>query len=212
MRARRLACFVAALAVLLADPAAAGGSFSVTTATTNTYSNTTWWVNWSTWPPTTITFHYPTGWRWAQQTGTSPVTPIPNDGDTVGTGTLTGRLLPLCTSANYTMTVTWESTVGGGSPASTVAELRFTVAGVVTFSGFVSRNGTNDYDLVIPSFPTTLFCSGSGSMTFTIYGTVPGTGRRITQNPATSGTYTATVVETDTSGVSTTSSNTVAIA
>jgi hypothetical protein len=118
-----------------------------------------------------------------------------------------------CATANTTVTATWESTIGSGVPANTVALIRLTFGVLLTTDAYVVRNGTNDYDLVIPNFPDSLICDGAGSFTLTIYGSVPGSSpaRRITQNPSSTGTYTATILLVDSTGVTHTSSNSVII-
>ncbi|HEX9969891.1 MAG TPA: hypothetical protein VGB03_07100 [Acidimicrobiales bacterium] len=217
MRRLRTACLTAALLWATAPASAhhAAADFTVANSTANAYSNTTWFVTWGANLPTSMTLHYPTGWRWAHADDTtSPISPTPLDGDTVGGGTMTARWEPFCSTppADRAMTVTWEDTPSGG-PSGAVAQVTVTVNLLFNSQGYVVRNGSGDYSLVFPDFPDQYICSTTtaGAMALTIYGTVPGTSRRVTQNLGSTGSYTTTVSYTDTAGTLHTANDSVTI-
>lgn len=190
--------------------------FSVATATVNTYSNTTTNMNYGTTEFVTQTTNLPTGWRVAQQTGTSPISPVPLDGHTVGTGTATATWEPFCglAASNLTLTVKWEATIDAGAPANTVAQMTVTAGSLFNTTVYTVRQGTNDYDLVVTNMPDEFACDGkASSMTLTLYGSyaVAGTTYRVAQNPSTAGNYTATVNGTTAGGTNYTTSDTQAI-
>lgn len=206
--------------VMMSQPAGAGHitfSFSVATATTNAYSDTTSTINYGTTEVASQTIQLPNGWKVAQQTGTTPISPIPLDGHTVGTGTATATWEPFCngSSSNKTMTPRWESTIDAGAPANTVAQINVAVDFLFTTKVYVVRNAAEDYDLVVPDMPDTFVCNGkASSMTLTIWGDYAsqGTTYRVAQNPSTAGNYKATLTGTESGGTNhTTDSNTVAI-
>lgn len=213
MRLRRIACLVAASAVL-SGPASASHTtfdFSAANLAANAYSTTTWSVFWGAQRPTSMTLSYPTGWRWAHaDDANSPVSPPPVDGDTVGSGTLTARWAPFCSSppSDRNVTVTWDDT-----PSGSVAQVTVSSFLLFSFEGYVVQNGTNDYELVFPDFPDTFMCSNTtdGSMSLSIYGTVPGTTRRVTRNPASTGSYTASVTYDDVAATTHTATDSVTI-
>ncbi|HEX9969754.1 MAG TPA: hypothetical protein VGB03_06415, partial [Acidimicrobiales bacterium] len=132
---RRILTWKAPLAFLTAffmlsgtAQAAVTFDFSVATNTVNSYSNTTTNINYGTTEFVTQTTNLPTGWRVAQQTGTSPISPVPLDGHTVGTGSATATWEPFCglSASTLTLTVKWEATIDVSAPFGTVAQMTVT--------------------------------------------------------------------------------------
>jgi hypothetical protein len=191
-------------------------SWSVSPSTTNAYGDITSTTQYGADEPATGITQLPTNWLIAHQVSSpaSPITPIPNDEEQVGTGTATARWWhTFCSQANLNMTITWESDMTG-APANAVAHLTTTAAGIFNTDTWVIRNGTNDYDLSTPSFPTSAICSSTtdGLTTLNIDAELS-SGRRVAQNPSTTGsTYLLTTTYTDTTSVThTTTSNNVTI-
>lgn len=215
---RALLCFVGALLALTEVAGATHTwtyTYSLSDDTHDAYADATSSVTYGSYIAATSVTELPTGWRVAQQTGTSPITPIPNDGDTVGYGTATARWQPFCISSNLSLTAKWEATIDAGAPANTVAQVTITGGSLFNTQAYIVRNGVNDYDINVPQMPSAFVCSTTtnGAMTLTTYGTVPGSSpaRRIARNPASAGTYTGTMTYTDTNGVTHTASDDVTI-
>lgn len=153
--------------------------------------------------PATSKLEIATGYRVAHADATtSPITPVPNNGDDVGTGTARARWQPFCfPESNLSLDLTWDSTPSGG-PTGTVGQVTVEAAGgLFTTQAYIVQNGTNDYDIVVPTMPSSSVCSSTtaGSTTLTITGTVAGSSpaRRVVRNPATAGNYTTTGSYTD---------------
>jgi len=178
--------------------------WNVSPATTNAYGNIDSTTQYGADEPSTGVTQLPTGWLIAHQVSSpaSPITPVPNDEEQVGTGTATARWWHLfCGTGNVNMTITWESDMTG-APANAVAHLTTTAAGIFNTDTWVIRNGVNDYDLSTPNYPTSAICSSTtdGLTTLSIDAELP-SGRRISQNPSTAGTtYLLTTTYTDTAG------------
>lgn len=191
-------------------------SWTVSPSTTNAYGDITSQTNYGADEPDTSTTNLPTGWLIAHQVSSpaSPITPIPNDEEQVGTGTAWALWLhTFCTQDDLSMTITWESDMTG-APTNAVAHLTTTAVGIFNTDTWVIRNGTNDYDLYTPQMPSSTICSSTtdGLTTLSIDAELP-SGRRVAQNPSSTGTYTATMSYTDTNGTthSGTNSNNVTI-
>lgn len=225
-RTRRLKAVLAmsgALLLLSQSAHANHGSitWSVSPNGTNAYGDITSTTQYGADEPLTGTTQLPTGWLIAHQVATpaTPITPIPNDEEQVGTGTATARWIHLfCGTGNVNMTITWESSMTGAptppAGSTVVAHLTTTASGIFNTDTWVIYNGPNDYDLYTPSYPTSAICSSTtdGLTTLTIDAELP-SGRRVARNPSTSGTtYLLTTTYTDTTDVShTTTSNNVTI-
>lgn len=191
-------------------------SWSVSPNGTNGYGDITSTTQYGADEPATGITQLPTNWLIAHQVSSpaSPITPVPNDEEQVGTGTATARWWHLfCGTGNVNMTITWESDMTG-APANAVAHLTTTASGIFNTDTWVIRNGTNDYDLSTPNYPTSAICSSTtdGLTTLSIDAELS-SGRRVAQNPSTTGTtYRLTTTYTDTNGGDhTTNSNNVTI-
>lgn len=191
-------------------------TWSVSPSTTNAYGDISSTTQYGADEPATGITQLPTGWLIAHQVSSpaSPITPIPNDEEQVGTGTAWALWIhTFCTQDDLNMTVTWESDMTG-APTNAVARLTTTASGIFNTDTWVIRNGTNDYDLSTPNYPTTAVCSSTtdGLTTLSIDAELP-SGRRVAQNPSTTGsTYKLTMTYTDTNGGNhTTDSNNVTI-
>lgn len=216
LRWKGLLAFLGAFTLLTQAAGAHHATFDFTLSnySTNAYANSTSTTTFGSYRAASMEIELPDGWRVAQQTGTTPISPIPNDGDVIGTGSATARWAPFCTSSTMTLTPRWESTISASAPANTVAQVNVSSTLFIT-EAFIVRNGTNDYDIVVPDMPDTFVCSSTtnGSMTLTIHGTVSGSNptRYVAQNPATAGTYTANMSYVDTAGTTHTGSDSVTI-
>ncbi len=219
-RAHRLKAVLAmggALLMLASSAHANHGTitWSVSPNGTNQYGDITSTTQYGPDEPLTGVTQLPTNWLIAHQVSSpaTPITPIPNDEEQVGTGTATARWWHLgCGTGNVNMTITWESDMTG-APANAVARLTTTAVGLFNTDTWVIRNGTNDYDLSTPNYPTAAICSSTtdGLTTLNIDAELA-SGRRVAQNPSTAGTYLLTTTYTDTTNVShTTTSNDVTI-
>ena len=191
-------------------------SWSVSPSTANSYGDITSTTQYGADEPSTGITQLPTGWLIAHQVSSpaTPISPIPNDEEQVGSGTATAKWWhTFCSQANLNMTITWESDMTG-APANAVAHLTTTAAGIFNTDTWVIRNGTNDYDLSTPNYPTSAICSSTtdGLTTLNIDAELA-SGRRVSQNPSTTGsTYLLTTTYTDTTSVNhTTTSNSVTI-
>ena len=191
-------------------------TWSVSPNGTNAYGDITSTTQYGADEPDTSLTQLPTNWLIAHQVSSpaSPITPVPNDEEQVGTGTATAKWWhTFCSQANLNMTITWESDMTG-APANAVAHLTTTAAGIFNTDTWVIRNGTNDYDLSTPQMPSSANCSSTtdGLTTLLIDAELP-SGRRVAQNPSTTGTtYLLTTTYTDTTSVThTTTSNNVTI-
>ena len=190
-------------------------TWSVSPSTTNAYGDISSTTQYGADEPATGITQLATNWLIAHQVSSpaSPITPIPNDEEQVGTGTATARCWHLfCGTGNVNMTITWESDMTG-APANAVAHLTTTASGIFNTDTWVIRNGTNDYDLSTPNYPTSAICSSTtdGLTTMTLNGST-GNGNKVAQNPSTAGDYTGTGSYTDTNGTThTTNGNTITI-
>lgn len=183
--------------------------YSVTQSDYNdgAYSNFTGYTYYGANTPATSTTDLPSGYKVAHKdSATSPITPVPNDEDVVGSGTARARWQPFCgPESNLSTTVKWETTWPATVPSGTVAMVTIEAAGgLFTTEAFIVKQGTNDYKVQVPTMPSSSVCSSTtaGSNTLTLNGTVSGSSpaRRVVQNPATAGTYTFSTNYTDTGG------------
>jgi hypothetical protein len=196
-------------------------SWSVSPNGTNAYGNISSTTQYGADEPLTGITELPTGWLIAHQVSSpaSPITPIPNDEEEVGNGTAWALWWhTFCSQDDLNMTITWESDMTGapsvGAGKTVVAHLTTTAAGIFNTDTWVIRNGTNDYDLYTPNYPTSAICSSTtdGLTTLFIDAELP-SGRRVAQNPSTTGNaYLLTTTYTDTTDVNhTITSNSVTI-
>lgn len=207
---RRLsAALVVAGALVVGAPSASGdhGTFSVTLSNpaAGAYSDVTLTWDFGTTEMTSVEVQWPTGWQFAQQTGTSPISPVPLDGHVIGTGVDTATFEPFCSlsQSNQTVTGRWESTIDSTAPANTVAQHNWSTTLLHTHRTYVVRNGVNDYDVETPDYPDDFMCDGkatSGTRTYFGSYTAGGTTYRVLRNPSTPGTYTFTLVGVDAGG------------
>lgn len=137
---------------------------------------------------------------------TSPVSPPPVNGDSVGSLQLYGDLISdgCGNPATYPVAVTWVEPIGSGAPAGTVAELKLTSTPIpfltITKRAFIVQSSGDawvagsHYNLVLPDFPDEYACGGSTSkydmetFAFAKAGGVA-TSRIVAKNPSTAGTY-----------------------
>ncbi|HEX2039140.1 MAG TPA: hypothetical protein VHF47_05320 [Acidimicrobiales bacterium] len=157
-------------------------------------------------PKTSVT-DLPAGYDLAHKdSATSPITPVPNDEDVVGSGTARARWQPFCApESDLNTTVRWENTWATPTPSGTVAMVTIEAAGgLFTTNAFIVKQADHDYKIEVPTMPYSSVCSSTtaGSNTLTINGTVSGSSpaRRVVQNPATAGTYRFNTSYTDTAG------------
>jgi hypothetical protein len=152
-----------------------------------------------------------------KSSATSPITPVPNDEDVVGSGTARARWQPFCApESNLNTTVKWENTWASPTPDGTVAMVTVEAAGgLFTTNAFIVKQADHDYKVVVPTMPSSSVCSNTtaGSNTLTLLGTVAGSSpaRRVVQNPNTAGTYTFNTSYVDTLGGSHSDSDSVTI-
>jgi len=212
---KRASVASAIILLLVASSASAGHDlwYDVTHSsyTKDAYATITTSTSYGAYGPEDIDFStdLPAGYDVAQQTGTSPISPIPADEEVVGGGTITADWLPLCTRGHRNITVKWEATIPSSAPANTVAALSFE-DGIFSIDGYVVRQGASDYQ-VIAALPSTLFCGAvNGSLTLTFLGSTAA-GNKFVQNPATAGNYTWNTSYVDTNGASHSDSDTVTI-
>lgn len=218
MRSFRRGLAVAGALLLLTQSASANhgtSTISLSNYQTNAYPTVTATTQYGADEPATGETQLPTGWLVAHQVATpaTPISPVPSDEEQIGSGTATARWVHLfCSQGNLNFTVTWESDMTG-APAKAVGHATITAAGIFTTQAWIVRNGTNDYDIEIPTFPTATVCSSTtdGLTTINLNGTT-GNGNKVAQNPSTAGDYTGTGIYTDTNGTThTTTGNTITI-
>jgi hypothetical protein len=212
---RKTALALAGALLMLAPSAQANHatmSWTLNPLTTNSYGDIVSTTNYGGDEPATGETKVPTGWLVAHQVSSpaTPITPVPSDEEQVGTGTATALWIHTFCDRNrdLSLTITWEATISSSAPANTVAQFTTTSTGIFNTDTFVVRTGTNDYKLVTPNYPTSAICSSTtdGLTTLSLDAELP-SGNRVFQNPATAGTYTATMTYTDTNGGNHTGTN-----
>jgi hypothetical protein len=174
--------------------------------------------------PNVVTTHLPAGWEIARSVGTSVITPIPNNGDVVGSVDGYGDLFTdgCGNPTHQTYTVKWKSPVDSSAPTGTVAEMVATATPlgititvntyVILSSGdsFVSGSHYN----VQTTMPSAFYCANQPmQQTTTVDGTVSGSSptRVIQRLPTTAGTYTTYDSWTDTNSGNHSDSATISI-
>lgn len=203
-----VAAFVAAFSLVAGSAMATHTvtwSITLDPTTHDTYANSTSTTDYGTEPPASSTTHLPPGHKLAQQSGTSPITPIPNDNDQVGDGVAHYKIKPFCTSATTNYTVKWESDMSG-APTDAVSHLKI-VSSIITLDAWILRKTSGDsvmsgdhYDIYVPSYGGLACKNKAADGTSETYGTVAGTNRVVHKNPASAGTYTAELRYTDEDG------------
>ena len=171
------------------------------------YSNFSGYTYYADHTPASSETDLPAGYDVAHtSSATSPITPVPNDEDVVGSGTAHARWWHLfCGEGDLNTTVKWESTWATPTPTGTVAMVTVEAAGgIFSTNAFIVKQADHDYKVVVPTMPSSSVCSSTtnGSNTLTLLGTVAGSSpaRRVVQNPATAGSYTFNTSYVDTSG------------
>lgn len=208
-RSAALGFLGAFLLVVQAATAGHGAMCSVSQSTyvVDAYPDVTMSTNVGSQWPATFDVDVPAGYDIAHASAaTSPITPVPDDEDVVGSGTATAKWLHLfCATGNVNLTLTWETTWVSPTPSGAVAMIEMgALGGLFNSYVFVVKQGEHDYLLSVPNLPSSTVCSSTtnGSLQLTIDGSVPGSSpaRRVIQNPATPGDYTWVFSYTDTSG------------
>ena len=221
---------LAAVLVMTATPAPASTTFTVTCSPTTAGSNPQCsnFQDFGTAVASSMTTHLPAGWVIAHgDSTTSPITPVPANGDSVGSVDGYGDLFgDGCGngSVHTTYPVTWVYPIGTGAPTGTVARMKATATlfgfpisvsiFIVKTSGSDTQQSGVHYDISVPNMPAAQYCTGSpSSMTTTIYGTVPSSSpaKKIHQLPSTTGTYTVKNVWTSTASVTSNDSATITV-
>ncbi|HYO55948.1 hypothetical protein [Archangium sp.] len=193
-------------------------TFSATPTTAGAVVSTTGHTESGTFIPASSIVHLPPGMLIAHADDlTSPVSPPPLNGDSVGQANNYGDLWS-DGCGNYTTTIanaTWVEPIGTGAPAGTVAELKLQAtpflgltitkrAFIVKSNGDTFQSGAH-YDISMPDMPDEFACSGSSAKAdLTTYGFARAAGattnRVVARNPATPGTYNVYMEYKDTSG------------
>jgi hypothetical protein len=135
-RARRRADLALAGALLLTSQTAQANhatfTFNATPDDPGVYADITSTIGFGADEASSMEIQVPTGWLIAQQTGTSPITPIPDDEEVIGSGTATALWLHTFCDRNrdLSLTVTWEATIDSGAPAGTVGQATVTATNI----------------------------------------------------------------------------------
>lgn len=202
--------------LLLADTAAAHHvSFGIFVSDygTGAYADFLYTIGSGNSVPADLGLDFPVGWQFAQQGGTSPLTPTPIDEEQIGSGSMRARFQPFClSSSTLGLTVRWEANMSG-APANAVAHYTITGGvGLFEFDAWLIRTGSADYELSIPDMPDSSVCSSTTDFTWalTLFGTTA-LGNQVVRNPLTPGTYTFTISVVDTMGTLHTQSHTITI-
>lgn len=182
------------------------------------YSNFSGYTYYANHTPASSETDLPAGYDVAHKDSTtSPITPVPNDEDVVGSGTAHARWTYLfCGEGNLNTTVKWENTWASPTPSGTVAMVTVEAAGgIFTTNAFIVKQADHDYKVVVPTMPSSSVCSSTtnGSNTLTLNGSVSGSSptRYVVQNPATAGSYTFNTSYVDTANGSHSDSDSVTI-
>lgn len=196
-------------------------SFSVANTSAGANSNATSNATFGSTRPTTMQIIFPPGVLIAHANdATSPISPPPQDNDIVAEGTATARWnLLFCASSTQDLDGEWVEPIDAGAPSGTVAQINMVNALGFTTKTFVKLVNSDSYFnsphyvIDVPDMPDQYVCSSTtnGATTITTYGVVPGTSRKVAQNPASAGTYTGYGYYTDTTGATHTGSDTVTI-
>lgn len=201
--------------MLLTDTAGANHvtfDFTLSNYSTSAYANSTSTITFGSVEAASMTIELPDGWDVAQETGTSPITPTPQDEENIGSGTATARWEPFCgSSSNLSLTVTWEDNMTG-APAGAVAHYTVTAGGLFSTEAWLIRHGAGNYDISVPNMPDEWVCSSTtnGAMTLTVKGQTTD-GDKVSRNPSTTGVKQATVKYTDLTGTLHSANDTVTI-
>lgn len=204
-RARRAAVLATAGALFLAaQPVGANHAtftFQATPDTTNSYADTTSFMDFDGDEPDTMEIQVPDGWLIAHQVSSpaSPITPIPDDEEVIGSGTATALWLHTFCDRNrdLTLSVTWEATIDSGAPNGTVAQVTITATNIFNTQGYIVYNGPGDYDIEVPQMPGAACDSTTDGLVTLLIDGETADGDKVAQNPSTTGNKTATLVYTD---------------
>ncbi|HZS15346.1 MAG TPA: hypothetical protein VFC09_12180 [Candidatus Dormibacteraeota bacterium] len=179
----------AALALPLTAFAADSFTFSVSPATTGSWSTTT-----SVLTVAKILSSQETVLPAGESICHDGASCAPAHGTKIGTTSVQGNWVFLfCGSSTQNFDAEWVANDGSYTPQSgwsIVAQVN-NVNSLATVKSWVVENSSGSYKIEIPSIPT-LTCSGHTTKLTSTLGTYNGTSYDINQNPGTAGTYTVT--------------------